>query len=313
MVETNGAALTPEQVEHFDREGYLIVRDLLPKQTVDALRRMVMSVVDRFAQEWLDEGLIDDLCADEDFAHRWAVLREKLPSKTTGAWRTVIVSPELYALWQEPALVGAMRSLIGDELFANGIFNARPREPGSWDVQRVTWHQDAAYYPDWDAADGRLVTCWTPLVPVNERSGCLQFVPGSHKRGYVPFERVANGLRAVPESFLGGAENPFSAELNPGDVVMFDATMLHQALDNRSDYTRWSVDVRYGPANPTIIAKSGPGYYCVSAADQSRVETFDQWSERFDAERAKEVRESAEELEARAKALGISKGELQAF
>lgn len=311
MSDAHPHALTPEQQERYGRDGYLLLRQVVPAETVDRLRRRFMSVVDRFAEEWHAEGLIDDLHDEEDFAHRWAILRAKLPSKVTAVWRSVLVSQEVYGLWQEPAILGPVRSIVGDEVYANGIWNGRPREPGSWDVQRVTWHQDAAYYPEWDPTDGPLVTCWTPLVPVDERSGCLQVVPGSHERGYVPFERSENGIRAVPQQYLAGVDNPFSAVMNPGDLLMFQPTILHQALDNRSDYTRWSIDLRFGPATPEIIAKSGGGYYCFSASAPALVESFDTWAARYEKERAEEAAEA--ELEARARALGVSKLELEAF
>jgi hypothetical protein len=307
---THEHALSSDQIAQYGRDGYLLVRGLLPLSVAQSLRRPFEAAVDRFAQAWKADGFVDDTFDDEDFLHRWVRLRSQVPARISASWRAILVSPEVHELWQEPHLIGAMRSLIGDELYAHGIWNGRPRDPGTPQAQQIMWHQDAAYYPEWDPADGPLVTCWTPLIPVDETNGCLQVVPGSHTRGYVPFELAENGIRAFPRSALEGTDRAFSAVMQPGDVLLFNATMLHQSLENHSDHTRWSIDVRFGPANDSIISKAGPGYRCFSATDPSVVESFDTWAGRY-------VREQAEE-EAAARAAwarerGMSTLELDAF
>jgi ectoine hydroxylase-related dioxygenase (phytanoyl-CoA dioxygenase family) len=145
-------------------------------------------------------------------------------------------------------------------------------------VQRIPWHQDAFYYPAWNAADGRLVTCWIPLVAVDERSGCLQIVPCSHLGGFLS-PKPENGQLVVDPAGVTG--EPLSVPLQPGDVLLFDALMLHRANDNVADYVRWNVDIRFGAATPAIAAKNPQGYVCRSA---SGVEPYAVWAARYGGE-----------------------------
>ena len=46
----------------------------------------------------------------------------------------------------------------------------------------VSWHQDLTY---WGLDDVEEVTAWVALSPANLESGCMRFVPGSHKKQLV--------------------------------------------------------------------------------------------------------------------------------
>jgi hypothetical protein len=297
----------------FDRDGYVVIRDVVPQAALEGARASCATAVEHFAQTWLAEGLITDTCADAPFETRYAKLREQHPAQFPDTWRRILASRPIYDLWRLPEILGPVRELIGDEVVAHGVWNGRPREPNR-EVQRIPWHQDAHYYPMWSADDGRLVTCWIPLVPVDARSGCLQVVPGSHAGGYLEPVR-SNGQLTVADSDVVG--EPFTAEMAPGDILLFDALTLHRSVDNVSDYVRWSLDIRFGQATPAIQTKRLQGYTCYSASDPSAVEPFETWIASYSRRRgfrawiASYSRRRG--FRAAARILGVSPSELQAW
>ena len=270
--------VTDEEVAAFDRDGFLIRRGVIDNDTLAGLRRVFADAVDRLADSWVEAGVIDNPARDESFDQRWNVLRAQLPAMYATAWRRILVSPEVYALWQHPVLVETARALIGEELIAHSVWNGRPRDSGGLDTQRIHWHQDAHYYKQWDASDGKLVSAWLPLVPVDEAAGCLQMGPGSHKQGLVPQVPSVNGLRTVADEHVPA--QPFTASMEPGDVLFFTDLTLHRALDNTAGRVRWSIDIRYGEATEPVVRKSGRGYICHSA-DPSKVESYEQWRAKY--------------------------------
>lgn len=309
--------LTDEEKARFEKDGYVILRDVVPAQRLEAVRQVFVDTVDKLAKQWRDEGFVTNTADDEPFERRFAVLREQLPPRFPTSWRRVLVSPAVYGLWQEPALLGRIRDLIGDEVFAHGVWNGRPREPGNVDVQRIGWHQDAHYYRDWNDDDGDLVTMWMPLVPVDVESGCLQILPGSHTRGWIPPVRSANNLHTVADEDLAGG-TPVTAVMDPGDALLFTDKTLHRALDNNSDRVRWSIDIRFGQATPEVMSKTPRGYICHSAADPSRVESYETWEARYDyglAELAEELEKAPTTLDVAevAARMGTSRSELESF
>lgn len=308
--------LTAEEREQLGRDGFVVLRGIIPATALEAVRQVFEVTVDNLARQWREEGFVTDTADYESFERRFALLRAQLPPKFPTSWRKVLVSRAVYALWQEPALVDRVRDLIGDEVFAHGIWNGRPREPGHAEVQRIGWHQDAHYYRAWDPADGALLTVWMPLVPVDARNGCLQLMPGSHRRGWIEPERSLNGLWTVNDSELTGT--PHTASMAPGDALFFTDRTLHRALDNNSDGVRWSIDIRFGQATPAIMSKTPRGYICHSEQDPSRVETFEQWEARYDYglnQLADELQkpESRLTVEEVAAQLGTSRSELESF
>lgn len=278
-------SLTPEQLASYEREGFLLVPGVLEQATLDALRDVFARAVDQQAEEWFATGMIKDRCAGAPFETRYGLLRDQLPATFSNSWRRIIVSPAVYRVWQHPALVGIVRSLVGDELWASRTWNGRPRAPRQI-KQTIDWHQDAHYSPNYDPAnDTPQISVWMPLVPVDEQSGCLQVARGSHKRGYRPMVKVErNGLVGLGPDDLRDID-ACSCVMRPGDVLLFNELTYHRSLDNASDRVRWSLDIRYYDARNTVLrAKNKGGYYCFSAADPSRVESYETWLAQFNYE-----------------------------
>jgi hypothetical protein len=257
----------------------VVLRRRLPAEALDTLGRAFDAAVDRLAHAWKDAGLVDDVADGLGYDARFAALRAQHDDPLPGAWRKVLVTPEVYGMWRRPELLGALRSIVGDEVYAHGIWNGRPRLPGDHAAQ-VLWHQDAHYYRRWQPGDGQLVSCWMPLVSVDAGSSCLEFVAGSHRGGLVERLRAPTGLFTVADEAID-AERVVTAEMEPGDVVLFTDTTLHQSTRNDSDHIRWSLDIRFAEATPALVAKAGRGYRCHSAERPDLVESFDTWAARY--------------------------------
>ena len=312
----NPRPLTDAESADFMENGFVILRDVVPADVRQRLQSVFEAQVERLAAQLFDEGLIRATYDDLPFETRFAALRADLPSKFPTSWRKALVSEEVYDLWQRPELLGPARSLVGDEVYAHGVWNGRPREPGA-PIQRVLWHQDAHYYRGWDAADGPLISMWTPLVPVDEAAGCLQLLAGSHRAGYLTRVRGFNNLFTVPDEDIDGYD-VVSAVMQPGDLLIFGDLTVHQATENTADYVRWSIDIRFAAATAPIISKTPRGYYCFSATDPTRVESFETWEARYnyddvglDAEI--ENFDTTGDLGEAARALGVSRAELEVF
>jgi len=280
--------LTKDQIQQYHDEGFLILRGVVGEQTRREVQTAFSRAVDQQAREWKAKGLIKETYPNLPFDKRYAALREQFPATMSNSWRRILVSPELFRVWQDPALIGIARSLLGDELFASGIWNGRPRAPGQ-NKQTIDWHQDAHYVPGYQPGEGTVIGLWFPLVPVDERAGCLQVARKSHLRGLRPSVKlVRNDLVGLADSELEGLEI-VSCIMNPGDVLVFGELMFHRSVDNLSDYVRWSLDIRYFDARKKALidrenrtySAVGQGFICHSALNPSSVSTYEQWASGF--------------------------------
>lgn len=280
---SNNCGLTAEQTRQFDEQGYLLLKNRVPRAALNALQKVFEGVVEKEAEEWLAEGRIEDKAEGLPFETRYARLREQVPASFSNSWRRVLVGQATYQMWRLPELVEIARSLLGNELHAHGTWNGRPRPPRQT-VATIGWHQDAAYYRRYQDGDGRIVSMWMPLVPVDAQAGCLQIMPGSNHTGLLPTIKMGVDLVGVTEEAL----QPFSAvtcDMQPGDVLVFDQYTAHRALDNESDYVRWSFDIRFCSAdNERVVSQDNGGYLCFSQSDPQRVQSLEEWAAHYDYE-----------------------------
>jgi hypothetical protein len=109
----------------------------------------------------------------------------------------------------------------------------KPARVGS----ELPWHQDEAY---WDPRfDYRALGCWMTLDRADRESGCLRFLPGSHRgevrrHRHVGDDPRVHALAAEGVDDGGAVDVPLSA----GGAVFHHCRMLHASWPNRSARVR---------------------------------------------------------------------------
>jgi hypothetical protein len=113
------------------------------------------------------------------------------------------------------------------------------------------WHDQALYkeaggreteahtdQPYWPIAESDTATVWIPLGEVDESSGCMGYVPGSHR---VPAEFIdifgTPGAGKALEARLADTP-PVFVRCQPGDVIFHHGSTVHMAKANGSDRMR---------------------------------------------------------------------------
>ena len=88
--------------------------------------------------------------------------------------------PSLDRLIRNETLVSAASAVLGPDLvvWSSSLFIKEANSP-----KIVSWHQDLTY---WGFEDAQETTCWVALSPATLASGCMKFIPGSHKQQLVP-------------------------------------------------------------------------------------------------------------------------------
>jgi hypothetical protein len=101
----------------------------------------------------------------------------------------------------------------------------------------LPWHQDEAY---WDPAfDYRALGCWMPLDPATPESGCMRFIPGSH-RGEVREHRHVGDDPTVHALVTEDVDESQAIllPLRAGGAIFHHCRMVHSSLPNRSERVR---------------------------------------------------------------------------
>ena len=140
--------------------------------------------------------------------------------------------PAVRGLTFHPKVAGLAAALIGAERVRLWHDQALYKEPGGRETDA---HQDHAYWP---IAETDTLTVWIPLCEVDERTGCMGYVPGTH-RGDCEFVDIftAPGSGKALEAKYGDIA-PVFVSCAPGDLLLHPGRTVHMAKPNRSERMR---------------------------------------------------------------------------
>lgn len=275
-------SLGPEQLARYQSEGYLVLERLLGEDELECARRAMSQKVDRIAQELHGAGLIRDRLEHRPFKYRLAELFAGLTDqdflKFGRSWRDRL--PGYFELMSHPKILDAVQSLIGPEIFANPVYNVRPKVPRVA-AGAVPWHQDKSYWPD--ANSNPVITVWIPLVDSTHENGCLHLIPGTHRQRVIDYHRESYSGTGFLETDLRAVEREaarrsiVAVPVPAGSAILFNDRLLHMSTPNNSDHVRWSVDLRYQPTDQDPMPGHGIGFLARSLQSPQRVATLEDW------------------------------------
>ena len=232
LIESNDILTDPTALQRrLRRDGYLFIRELLPRADVLDLRRRVLQFCDE--EGWLRKG--SDVMAG---------LTDHAPvAEGEPAWEPVYEKIQACEQFHRLKMHANVRQLM-ERLFAEPIV------PLPMSIARVAFPRDnaraTAPHQDWLYVQGstETITCWATLGDVPETVGGLKILAGSHKTGFlVPRKAQGPGGNVVRvDPSLPWVASAYRA----GDVLMFLPLTIHGARPNHTpDQLRLSIDYRY--------------------------------------------------------------------
>ncbi|MDP6114995.1 MAG: phytanoyl-CoA dioxygenase family protein [Planctomycetota bacterium] len=234
-------AATPDQLQHFDEHGYLIIEDALPPEVVGRLEQ----IVDRIdAEERERQGL-----ATHELMARFNV---------------VIEDDHFLELLDWPKTFPIVWDILGwnIQLYISHLIMYPPEPP---DKEPETygrhWHQDGGRpVPEMERPHPRLslkIAYWLSDTTI-PNCGAFRIIPGSHRWDALPEERDENGDPA------GTTE----VAVKPGTAVLFDRRLFHSRSYNSSNVTRkvvffgysyrWLRGLDYNNQPEEVLSKCDP-------------------------------------------------------
>ncbi|HEV2310294.1 MAG TPA: phytanoyl-CoA dioxygenase family protein [Acidimicrobiia bacterium] len=216
--------LSPTERAGFDRDGFVVLPELLDQATVAAL------------VEELDEleAEMDRLLATQ--------VEERIYIAEAGAItftvHAVLRSAAARALATHPAFVGLCHDLVGPDVnlyWDQAVYKKRAKP------RRFPWHQDNGYV---FVEPQQYLTIWLALTDTTLDNGCPWILPGVHRAGTLLHHWVD------PIGWECFAENPdgaVAAELPAGGAVVFSSLTPHLTGPNLTDAVRKAYIVQYAP------------------------------------------------------------------
>jgi ectoine hydroxylase len=217
--------LTPQQLEQFERDGYLFFPGLFTPAEVKTLT--------------------------DDVPRLYAMRRpENVREKASDAVRTNFAA-HLYSapfarLARHPRMIDPVVQIFGEAVYMHQ-FKINGKIAFDGDVWQ--WHQDYGTWMNDDLMpEARAMNVAIFLDEVNEFNGPLMFIPGSHKQGAIAASHdtstTSYPLWTIDKDTItqlvahGGIVAPKGP---PGSMILFHGCLVHASTSNLSPWNRVSV------------------------------------------------------------------------
>jgi hypothetical protein len=219
--------LTQDEARAYHEQGYVLVRGMFDVEETGMLRR----------------------AAKED-----RELDQHSFGRADGEGGTVRLS-----LWNHPgdsiygmfarceSVVNSAEAVLGGEVYHyhSKMIMKDARVGGAW-----AWHQDYGYWYQNGVLFPLLTSAFIAVDAATRENGCLQVIGRSHELGRIDHtltgdqagadtDRVNEILKRLPLVYV---------EMEPGDMLLFHANLLHRSDQNRSENPRWSMICCYNAA-----------------------------------------------------------------
>ena len=217
--------LNSQQVERFERDGYLFFPSLF---TPDEIRTLTDEVPRLFAQD------------------RPENVREKGRDAVRTNFAAHLYSLPFARLARHPRMVEPVMQIFGESVYMHQFkINGKM----AFDGDLWQWHQDyGTWQRDDDMPEPRAMNVAIFLDEVNEFNAPLMFIPGSHTLGVIgaahdlsttsyPLWTIDNGTiaRLVARSGIVAPKGP------AGSMILFHSCLVHASTANLSPWNRVSV------------------------------------------------------------------------
>jgi ectoine hydroxylase-related dioxygenase (phytanoyl-CoA dioxygenase family) len=247
--------LSREQIDAWDRDGFLICRSVLSPQQAEVARQITLVDPTLAAAATGNANYYGS--EQHDGAAAAAESGLPPPLKTVLSHAEFSPSDDVCSAWAASARV--LRPL--EQLFRSPVAHyysiLMRKEPntGGW-----LYHQDYGYhYAQFLRPDG-YASAMLALAPATKDNGCLRVYRGSHRLGRLEHASVGAQQIADPERVARAAQvlEEVSCELAPGDVLYFHGNTLHASAPNLSETSRWSIVYSYAAADNPVAVRPDP-------------------------------------------------------
>ena len=216
---TDAGMLGEDQIARFQRDGFLVVENVLSREQLATFG-----------------SAVDDAVSERAGADTRALAEKSLYEQSfiqcINLWEDSLA---VRRLTFDPWVGGMAAQLLDAEAVRLWHDQALYKEAGGRETDP---HQDR---PFWPIEPARQVTAWIPFDGSQRGRGAMAYVPGSHRVGLERFVDISHVLQE-PYDILA---DPAVAEIEPvwveverGSVVFHHCLTIHLAEPNASDQTR---------------------------------------------------------------------------
>jgi phytanoyl-CoA hydroxylase len=245
--------LSSEQLQRFEKDGFLILRDFADKERCDAILDVAKVHLNHKIEPIETEVGYDEKSKEYRTEISDYSLRES--GTTVRRLRQVYNRDILFKNWMEDEKIRPiLQQILNDQVVIttshhNSIMTKMPHKS-----TQTRWHQDRRY---WRYSNDNLVSVWLALDDEYSENGVLEFIPESHNMNFdaESFDEKEY-FREDTSKNISIINKKVSTTLEKGDVVIFHSLLLHRANKNATNKPKISFVYTVKGASTEVIEGS---------------------------------------------------------
>ncbi len=236
---TNNQRLSIEQVEHYQKFGYVVANS--------GLDDSLLSSMDEELNGWIELSRNYDANFGETVDRKARFDLEVGHTREVPKLRRVANPADISEVFQEVLWDGPIVDMVSQLVGPNVRYHHCKLNIKLPKMEtRVYYHQDQSYDPH---TNDDMLAILLMLDDTSEENGCLRVVPGSHKERYSHFQN-GHYVGAIDASFNEEFDRrAVSVIAKRGDICFMHCWTVHGSEINRSDKARCLLICDYNAAD----------------------------------------------------------------
>ncbi|MGV3614837.1 MAG: phytanoyl-CoA dioxygenase family protein [Fimbriimonas sp.] len=215
--------LTPDEVAHYQSQGYVLHRrPVFPDADFARLKEIFEEDLERYGEAGLDVIHFKD--------------------------------PRLMEFLMSDHVLDLVESLIGPDIALwSSHFISKPAKTG----KATPWHEDSAYWNGRLDPMSDIVTVWLAIDPAFPENGSMAVIPGTQSGGFSDYEQV-DGVANIFGTQVVGVDESKAVyfTLDPNECSLHEGRIIHGAKPNTSEFRRCGYTMRYFPTTTKFFDES---------------------------------------------------------
>ena len=237
-----------EQLDRFNREGYVVLEDVLHPRDLDALHEEYHEILDRLAPRLVASERLTQDYGNLEFGQRYVEMIGEV-EEMYDVYQSLDISmplreglspnaemstgPAVFSVLTHPQLLDIVEAIVGPEILVNPTQHTRIKPPArrlpeivtDTIIARTTRHQDFAFLEP-EVYETDMLTVWVAVTDATSENGCLLVIPGSHSRGlslHCPGKEYPGELY-IPDELID-LDKAVPLEVGPAGLCFFAASL----------------------------------------------------------------------------------------
>ena len=243
--------LTEEQRSDYERDGYIVVRNLFSEEEIGLLGKAARN-----------DNEMDKSSSERDDGEGNAVRLALWNHPGDGIYG-------MFARCQK--MVDRVEEILREEVYHyhSKMILKDAKVGGAW-----AWHQDYGYWYQNGVLSPNLCSVMIAVDQATIENGCMQVIKGSHKLGRI--NHILSGDQAGADmERVEEAKKRLDlvhVTMEPGDALFFHSNTLHASDANESDHPRWAMICCYNAAsNDPYKDSHHPRYTKLEKVEDDRI------------------------------------------